>query len=61
MTSLPALQVLRVKLTLAALAAVVATAGHAVAKNHDCQTFKLRSAVLAGHDRAPCPGARLPD
>lgn len=52
---------LRVKLTAAALAAVVLTAGHAVAKNHDCQSFKLASAALALHDRAPGPSLRLPN
>ncbi|MBH0619260.1 hypothetical protein I3A86_24455 [Salmonella enterica] len=50
---------LRVKLTAAALAAVVLTAGHAVAKNHDCQSFKLASPTLVSlHDRAPGPTLR---
>ena len=61
MIHLPAIQLLRVKLTAIALVAVAATAGHAVAKNHDCQAFKLRSAALVLHDRAPGPGLRLPD
>ncbi len=55
------IQALRVKLTAAAFGALVLTAGHAVAKNHDCQSFKLPSTVLALHDRAPGPSARLPD
>ena len=61
MIHLPAIQLLRVKLTAIALVAVAATAGHAVAKNHDCQTFKLRPAAVSLHDRAPGPGDRLPD
>lgn len=52
---------LRVKLTAVALGAVVLTAGHAVAKNHDCQSFKVPSTVLALHDRAPGPTARVPN
>ena len=55
------IQALRVKLTAAALGAVVLTAGHAVAKNHDCQSFKLPSPVVALHDRAPGPTARIPN
>ena len=61
MIHFPAIQLLRVKLTAVALVAVAATAGHAVAKNHDCQTFKPRAAALVLHDRAPGPGDRLPD
>lgn len=61
MTLSPAIQILRVKLGALALGAVVLTAGHAVAKNHDCQTFKIRAAGLALHDRAPGPAVRLPD
>ncbi len=58
MISTPALQVLRVKLTAIAIGGLVLTAGHAAAKNHDCQTFKLRAAALALHDRAPGPSLR---
>ncbi|RYC31159.1 hypothetical protein D3273_14795 [Lichenibacterium minor] len=52
---------LRVKLTAVAVGAIVLTAGHAVAKNHDCQSFKVRSTVLALHDRAPGPSFRIPN
>ena len=55
------IQVLRLKLTAVALGAVVLTAGHAVAKNHDCQGIKLRSGVLVLHDRAPGPALRAPN
>ena len=55
------IQALRVKLTAVALGALVLTAGHAVAKNHDCQSFKLPSTVLALHDRAPGPTVRVPN
>lgn len=55
------IQALRVKLTAVALGAVVLTAGHAVAKNHDCQSFKPSSAVVALHDRAPGPTVRVPN
>ena len=55
------IQALRVKLTAVAVGALVLTAGHAVAKNHDCQDFKLPSTVLALHDRAPGPAARVPN
>ena len=55
------IQALRLKLTAVALGAVVLTAGHAVAKNHDCQSFKLPSTVLSLHDRAPGPMARVPN
>lgn len=58
MTHLPAIQFLRVKLAAVAVLAIAATSGHAVAKNHDCQVFKLRSAALVLHDRAPGPGDR---
>lgn len=61
MTLSPAIQILRVKLGALVLGAVVLTAGHAVAKNHDCQTFKIRSAAIALHDRAPGPSVRVPD
>lgn len=61
MTLSPAFQILRVKLGALALGAVVLTAGHAVAKNHDCQTFKMRTAALALHDRAPGPAVRVQD
>lgn len=57
----PAIQILRVKLGALVLGAVVLTAGHAVAKNHDCQTFKIRSAAITLHDRAPGPSVRVPD
>ncbi len=49
------IQALRVKLTAAALGALVLTGGHAVAKNHDCQSFKLPSTLRVLHDRAPGP------
>ena len=55
------IQALRVKLTAVALGALVLTAGHAAAKNHDCQTFRLPSAALALHDRAPGPTVRIPN
>ncbi len=55
------IQALRVKLTAVTLGALVLTAGHAVAKNHDCQSFRLPSAALALHDRAPGPTARIPN
>ena len=42
----------------AALGAVVLTAGHAVAKNHDIQSIRLPTAPLAVHDRAPGPSLR---
>ena len=58
MTLVPALQVLRVKLTALALGGLTLTAGHAVAKNHDCQSFKLPSAAFGVHDRAPGPTLR---
>ena len=58
MTLSPAIQALRVKLTAAALGAVVLTAGHAVAKNHDIQSIRLPTAPLAVHDRAPGPSLR---
>ena len=54
----PAIQALRVKLAAAALGAVVLTAGHAVAKNHDIQSIRLPAAPLAFHDRAPGPSLR---
>ncbi len=54
----PAIQALRVKLTAAALGAIVLTAGHAVAKNHDLQSIRLAAAPLAAHDRAPGPSLR---
>ena len=56
-----AVHALRVKLAAAALAAVVLTTGHAVAKNHDCQSFKLTSAAVALHDRAPGPSLHFPN
>ena len=55
------IQALRVKLTAVALGAVVLTAGHALAKNHDCQSFKLPATALALHDRAPGPTLRIPN
>ena len=55
------IQALRVKLTAVAVGALVFTAGHAVAKNHDCQSFKLPSTLLALHDRAPGPTIRAPN
>lgn len=58
MTLSPAIQVFRVKLTAAAVSAIVLTAGHAVAKNHDCQSIKLRPAALGSHDCAPGPTMR---
>jgi hypothetical protein len=58
MTLSPALQVLRVKLTAVAVGGVLLTAGHAAAKNHDCQAFKLRPVSMALHDRAPGPSLR---
>lgn len=54
----PALQVLRVKLTAVAIGGILLTAGHAAAKNHDCQSFKLRVAAVTLHDRAPGPALR---
>ena len=51
----------RVKLTAAALGAVILTAGHAVAKNHDCQSFKAPATLLTLHDRAPGPTVRAPN
>lgn len=58
--SLSVAQVLRGKLAAAALGAVVLTAGHAVAKNHDIQSIRLRPVPLALHDRAPGPSLRVP-
>lgn len=60
MTLIPAIQVFRVKLTAVAVGAIVLTSGHAVAKNHDCQAFKLRSAATILHDRSPGPTLRDP-
>ena len=54
----PALQVLRVKLTAVAIGGLLLTASHASAKNHDCQTFKLRVGGVTLHDRAPGPSPR---
>lgn len=61
MTFSPALHVLRVKLTTVALGGIVLTGSHAVARNHDCQAFKLPSTPLALHDRAPGPSLRNAD
>ncbi len=61
MTFSPAIQILRVKLTAAAVGAIVLTAGHAAAKNHDCQLFKPRSASVGFHDRSPGPTLRDPN
>jgi hypothetical protein len=55
------IQALRVKLAAVAVGAVVLTGGHAVAKNHDCQAFKLASTVAGLHDRAPGPALRIPN
>ena len=55
------IQALRVKLTAAALGAVVLTAGHASARNHDCQPFRLPTAAFSLHDRAPSPMLRAPN
>ena len=52
---------LRVKLTAAAIGALVLTAGHAVAKNHDCPGFTLPATGVGLHDRAPGPSARIPN
>ncbi len=57
----PALQVLRVKLTAVAIGGILLTAGHAAAKNHDCQSFQLRAGAVALHDRAPGPAPRDAD
>lgn len=55
------IQALRAKLAAAVLGAVVLTAGQALARNHDCQAFKLPSDVVALHDRAPGPASRVPN
>lgn len=55
------IQALRVKLAAVALGAVVLTGGHAIAKNHDCQAFRLPATVAVLHDRAPGPAVRIPN
>ena len=52
---------LRVTMVAFALATAGLTAGHAAAKNHDCQAFRLPTATpLAQHDKAPGPSLRQP-
>ncbi|MGI4767479.1 MAG: hypothetical protein ACRYGP_20740 [Janthinobacterium lividum] len=46
------------KLTAVAIGGILLTAGHAAAKNHDCQSFKLPIVASALHDRAPGPSLR---
>ena len=59
MFSFPALQAIRVKLGTVAVAGLVLTAGHAVAKNHDLQPVTLLQGSPSPHDHAP--GPRIPD